>query len=53
MVYSEDQQARMAFLNGHKYREGQQLEGTNLHVESILRQGVVLSLGGQRFLLTP
>lgn len=49
-VYSNRPQERFAFINSRKYREGDTLaEGPQ--VEEITRDGVVLSLRGNRFLL--
>ena len=49
-VYSSVAAERFAFINGHKYQEGQTLsEGPAL--ERITQDGVVLNYRGQRFLL--
>jgi general secretion pathway protein B len=49
-VYSNRPQERFAFINSRKYREGDTLaEGPQ--VEEITRDGVVLKLRGNRFLL--
>lgn len=49
-VYSSVATERFAFINGHKYVEGQTLaEGP--HLERIVQDGVVLSYRNQRFLL--
>lgn len=49
-VYSNRPQERFAFINSRKYREGDTLaEGPQ--VEEITRDGVVLNLRGNRFLL--
>jgi general secretion pathway protein B len=49
-VYSDRPQERFAFINSRKYREGDTLaEGPQ--VEEITRDGVVLKLRGNRFLL--
>lgn len=49
-VYSSRPQERFAFINSRKYREGDTLaEGPQ--VEEITRDGVVLNLRGNRFLL--
>jgi general secretion pathway protein B len=49
-VYSNRPQERVAFINSHKYREGDTLaEGPQ--VEQITPDGVVLSLRGSKFLL--
>lgn len=50
-VFSEVPAERFAFINQRKYTEGSQLsEGPR--VEEITQEGVILSQGGQRFLLT-
>ncbi|MGB5104212.1 MAG: general secretion pathway protein GspB [Steroidobacteraceae bacterium] len=49
-VYANQPQERFAFINSRKYREGDTLaEGPQ--VEEITRDGVVLNLRGNRFLL--
>jgi general secretion pathway protein B len=49
-MYSNRPQERVAFINSHKYREGDTLaEGPK--VEQITPDGVVLSLNGSKFLL--
>jgi general secretion pathway protein B len=49
-VYANRPADRFVFINSHKYREGETLqEGAT--VESITRDGVVLSARGNRFLL--
>jgi len=49
-VYSTVANERFAFINGHKYQEGQVLaEGPTM--ERITQDGVVLNYRGQRFLL--
>ncbi len=50
LVYSENNAERMVFINSRKYVEGQQVDG-KLVVESITRDGAVLSYQGRRFLL--
>jgi general secretion pathway protein B len=52
LVYSDEQQGRMVFIDRHKYREGQEVAG-QLLLEKIERGGIVLSYKGQRFLLQP
>jgi hypothetical protein len=52
LAYASGAADRMAYINGQKYVEGQLVDG-KLKVESIVRQGVVLSIQGQRFLLRP
>ncbi len=50
VVYSENPRERAVYINGRRYVEGQSVEG-RLVVEQIIRDGVVLRGGGQRFLL--
>jgi hypothetical protein len=52
LVYSESAAERMVFINGRKYVEGQMVDGPVL-LESITREGAVLSHEGQRLLLRP
>jgi hypothetical protein len=48
LVYSEEAAQRAAYINGHRYVEGQRVGGRFL-VEQILKDGVVLSANGKRF----
>ena len=50
LLYSDAPAERMVFINGRKYREGDTVEGTAV-VETIVRDGAVLSYQGQRYLL--
>lgn len=50
LVYSEQPAERLVFINGRKYVEGQSVDG-KLLVESITREGAILSYEGQRLLL--
>ncbi len=50
VVYSENPLERAVYINGRRYVEGQSVDG-RLVVEKIVRDGVVLRGGGQRFLL--
>jgi len=50
VVYSENPAERAVYINGHRYVEGQSVAG-RLVVEKIVRDGVILSGGGQRFRL--
>jgi general secretion pathway protein B len=50
LLYSDAPAERMVFINGRKYKEGDTVEG-NAVVESIVRDGAVISYQGQRFLL--
>ncbi|HEY3067719.1 MAG TPA: general secretion pathway protein GspB [Methylomirabilota bacterium] len=50
LLYSDAPAERMVFINGRKYREGDTVEGKAV-VESIVRDGAVLSYQGQRYLL--
>jgi general secretion pathway protein B len=49
-VYSESASQRFVFVNGQRYREGQQITGGPL-LESIQPRGVVMRWKGQRFQL--
>ena len=50
-VWSNKPQERFVFVNGRRYREGETTaEGATL--EEITRDGVVMSAGGNRFLLS-
>ena len=49
-VYSANPQERFVFVNKRKYREGETLQ-EGPHVETITRDGVVLSQHGRRFIL--
>jgi general secretion pathway protein B len=50
-VWSNKPQERFVFINGHRYREGETTaEGATL--QEITRDGVVMSSGGNRFLLS-
>jgi hypothetical protein len=51
LVYSEGDDTALVFINGRKYTAGQSVEGLTL--ESIRREGAVLSRNGERFLLRP
>jgi hypothetical protein len=50
LVYSEEIAQRAAYINGQRYVEGQRVGGRML-VEEILRDGVVLTDKGRRFVL--
>lgn len=50
LVYSEEVAQRAAYINGHRYVEGQRVGGRFL-VEQILRDVVVLTANGQRYAL--
>ena len=49
-VFAATPSQRFVSINGHKLREGMQVE-QGLNVERILRDGVVLNYRGLRFLL--
>ena len=49
LMYSDVSDEALVFINGRKYTAGQSVEGLTL--ESIRREGVVLSHRGERFLL--
>jgi hypothetical protein len=51
-VYGERPADRMVFINGRKYVEGQQVDGTYL-LEAITPQGAVLRHEGRQILLRP
>jgi general secretion pathway protein B len=51
-IYSEDPARRAVFINGQKYREGDQIKN-GPRVREIVPEGAVLDDGGQRFLLEP
>jgi hypothetical protein len=50
LVYSDDPLDRMVFINGHKYVEGQTVEGGAV-VERIDPDGVLVLYEGQRAVL--
>jgi general secretion pathway protein B len=50
-VYSSRPQERFVFINGHRYREGD-TTAEGAAVVEITRDGVVMSSGGNRFLLS-
>lgn len=50
LVYSEVPSERLVFINGHKYLEGQWIDG-KLVLERITSDGAILSHEGKRFLL--
>lgn len=50
-VYSNKPAERMAFINAHKYREGDQLQEGPV-VRQITPEGVVLEMNGRKFLLS-
>ncbi|MGH7320675.1 MAG: general secretion pathway protein GspB, partial [Candidatus Rokuibacteriota bacterium] len=52
LVYSDQAEDRMVFINGRKYVEGEPIVGGIL-VVAIIPQGAVLSYEGQQFLLRP
>ncbi len=52
LAYAATAADRMAYINGHKYLEGQLIDG-KVKVEAIARGGVVLNFQGQRFLIRP
>jgi general secretion pathway protein B len=49
-VYSEEPQNRFILVNLQKYREGETLE-SGLVLEEILPEGMVMSYGGERFMV--
>jgi hypothetical protein len=49
-VYYDDPARRLVFINGSKYREGEELED-GLRVDEIVPEGVVLDNGRVQFLL--
>ncbi len=51
-IYSDDPARRAVFVNGDKYREGDQI-GNGPRVDEIVPEGVVLDDGFQLFLLAP
>ena len=51
-VYSESPAARMVFINGRKYVEGEKVEGKYL-LERITEDGATLTLEGRRLHLVP
>ncbi len=50
MAYSQDPSERLVYLKGHRYTEGERVEG-KLKIEEITREGVILSYQGRRCLL--
>ncbi|MGQ0594425.1 MAG: general secretion pathway protein GspB [Gammaproteobacteria bacterium] len=50
MAYSQDPSERLVYIKGHRYTEGELVEG-KLKIEEITREGVVLSFQGSRCLL--
>jgi len=50
-VWSSKPQERFAFVNGRRYREGD-ATADGATVEEITREGVIMNLGGNRFLLS-
>jgi general secretion pathway protein B len=50
-VYSTKPAERMAFINAHKYREGDQLQEGPV-VRQITPEGVILEMNGRKFLLS-
>ena len=50
LVYDENREERLVFINGRRYAEGEYVEGAYL-LESITPDGAVLSQGGDRMLL--
>ena len=50
MAYSQDPSERLVYIKGHRYTEGELVEG-KLTIEKITREGVILSYQGRRCLL--
>jgi len=50
MAYSQDPSERLVYIKGHRYTEGELVEG-KLEIEKITREGVILSYQGRRCLL--
>ncbi|MGH8576963.1 MAG: general secretion pathway protein GspB [Gammaproteobacteria bacterium] len=50
MAYSQDPSERLVYIKGHRYTEGERVEG-KLTIEEITREGVILSYQGRRCLL--
>ncbi|MGH8567412.1 MAG: general secretion pathway protein GspB [Gammaproteobacteria bacterium] len=50
MAYSQDPSERLVYIKGHRYTEGELVEG-KLKIEKISREGVILSYQGRRCLL--
>jgi len=50
MAYSQDPSERLVYIKGHRYTEGERVEG-KLEIEKITREGVILSYQGRRCLL--
>ncbi|MGH8564953.1 MAG: general secretion pathway protein GspB [Gammaproteobacteria bacterium] len=50
MAYSQDPSERLVYIKGHRYTEGELVEG-KLKIEQISREGVILSYQGRRCLL--
>jgi hypothetical protein len=52
LAYSDDSAERIVNINSQTYHEGETVEG-KIKIEGIVRDGAILSYGGQRFLLKP
>jgi general secretion pathway protein B len=50
MAYSQEPSERLVYIKGHRYTEGERVEG-KLTIEKITREGVILSYQGRRCLL--
>ena len=50
LIYSENAAERVAYISGQRYIEGQRVGGRFV-VERITRDGVILAVGGKRYLL--
>jgi general secretion pathway protein B len=50
MAYSQEPSERLVYIKGHRYMEGERVEG-KLTIEKITREGVILSYQGRRCLL--
>ena len=50
MAYSQEPSERLVYIKGHRYTEGELVEG-KLTIEKITREGVILSYQGRRCLL--
>jgi hypothetical protein len=52
LAYSDDSEERIVNINSQSYHEGEMVDG-KIKVEGIVRDGAILSYGGQRFILKP
>jgi general secretion pathway protein B len=52
LAYSDDSGERIVNINSQTYHEGETVDG-KIKIEGIVRDGAILSYGGQRFLLKP